>query len=177
MRRYGDNGKTCSRAKTQDADDRQDKKHQDRYPAADSANAAEPLSKAKPKNIQKCNEGKTRQRKDKVVTAAMFKFLAMRKHEEQASGAEIKYRGEVGKIAHPVRPSSHETGEVSEGALCPDVNAAFLRIARGKFDDTCRKWNKEAKACEKPDDECARPGCGGGCNPAQAERTRYVKQR
>src|SRR5208337_5043622 len=56
-------------------------------------------------------------------------------HEENVAGGEVEYGGEVRQVAGPIGPGGHEAGEVSEGALTPDVEAAFGGIAGRKLEN------------------------------------------
>ena len=56
-------------------------------------------------------------------------------HIDQVAGGEVEHGWEIGEIAGPVGPGGHEAGEIAEGALAPDVEAAFVWVARREFDD------------------------------------------
>ena len=97
-------------------------------------------------------------------------------HEENVAGGEVEDGGEVGKIAGPVGPSRHETGEVSEGVFAPDVEATFAGIAGGKFQDGECERGVEAEPGADPDDDGAGSGSGGGGDPAQADAGDDIEQ-
>jgi hypothetical protein len=67
-------------------------------------------------------------------------------HEKHVAGREVEHGREVGKVAGPVSPGGHEAGEVAEGALRPDVESAFVWIARRKFDDRKRERRVEKQS-------------------------------
>jgi len=74
-------------------------------------------------------------------------------HEKRVAGREIEDGGEIGKIAGPIGPGGHEAGEIAEGALRPDVESAFIWIARRKFDDGERERRVEDEPGADPDDD------------------------
>ena len=97
-------------------------------------------------------------------------------HEENVAGGEIEDGREVREVAGPVSPCGHEAGKVSEGALAPDVEAAFAGIAGRQFDHGKREGSVETEPGADPDDNGT--GAGGGCggDPAQADAGDHVKQ-
>ena len=75
----------------------------------------------------------------------------------------------IRKVGRPVRPARDETREWTEGALAPDVQTAFIRIARRELEHGEDERDKETRAADDPQDDGARAGdCGCG-DPAQAQ--------
>ena len=59
----------------------------------------------------------------------------MRPHEQGVAGGKVQNRWEVRQVAGPVSPSRHESGKIPKSAFAPDIQTAFIGIARGKFND------------------------------------------
>lgn len=97
-------------------------------------------------------------------------------HEQNIARGEIEHGREVWEIAGPVGPGGHEAGEVSEGALAPDIEAAFVGIAGRKLEHGKCERSVEAKPCADPDDDGTGPSGGGGGDPAKADAGYYVEQ-
>ncbi len=94
---------------------------------------------------------------------------------QRIAGREIQDRGKIWEVAGPINPPGKEAGKVAEGALAPDVHAAFLRVARGKLHDAQRQRNENRSQAEKPDNNGAWPSAGRNRDPAQAERGDHVE--
>src|SRR4029077_137227 len=62
-----------------------------------------------------------------------------------------------------------ERGKRTERALAPDVDAAFLRIARRELEDGEHQRDEKAERRDDPDHQRAGPRRGGGRDPSQAE--------
>ncbi len=97
-------------------------------------------------------------------------------HEENVAGGEVEDGGEVGKVAGPVSPAGHEAGEISEGALAPDVESAFAGITGRELEHRERERRVEAEPRADPDDDRTGTGGGSGGDPAQADAGDHVKQ-
>src|SRR3982074_2417197 len=91
-------------------------------------------------------------------------------HEEYVA------RGEVGKVAGPVRPRGHETGKIAEGTFAPDVQATFAGIARRKLQHRKCQGRVEAEPRSDPDDDGTRARRRGGCDPTQADSGDHVEK-
>src|SRR5689334_9330869 len=50
-------------------------------------------------------------------------------HVKSIATREIEDGGKVGQVAGPVGPASHESGEVAEGTLAPDIKPTLVGIA------------------------------------------------
>ncbi len=97
-------------------------------------------------------------------------------HEEDVAGGEVEDGREVREIARPVSPGGHEAGEISEGALAPDVESAFAGIAGRKLQHGKGERHVEAEPGANPDDDGTGAGGGGGGDPAQADAGDYIEQ-
>src|SRR5208337_1224527 len=105
-------------------------------------------------DVQQGSSSERQQRKQDVVSGIRGKISPLRlPHEEQVAGGEVEHGREVGKVAGPVSPGGHEAGEVSKGALRPDIEAAFMRIARRKLDDGERERRVEGEPGADPDND------------------------
>src|SRR5713226_1889555 len=98
-------------------------------------------------------------------------------HEEHIAGCEIQDSRKVRKVRSPVSPGGHESGEVAERTLRPDVEAAFIWIARRKFDHRKGQRRIKRKPGADPDDNRTRAGGSSSGNPAQADAGDYVKKQ
>src|SRR4029077_5792874 len=83
---------------------------------------------------------------------------------------------EVWEIAGPVSPGGHEAGEISEGALAPDIESTFTGIAGRKLEHRKCERGVEAKPCADPNDDGTGTSGGGGGDPAKADAGYYVEQ-
>src|SRR5262249_48659157 len=92
------------------------------------------------------------------------------------SRGEVEQAGEVRQVRSPVAPASDERSERPEGPFAPDVDAAFLRIARRQLEHGEDERHEQAERGDDPDDQRAGPGRGGRRNPAQAEAGDQVEK-
>src|ERR1700733_5878660 len=163
-------------AKAKDADAR---KHQQNHywnPASQCAKAVEPFSKLQSADVKYRDKRQASQREQQVIVAAIREPLSVRKSKQQASRPEVKHRRKIRKVTHPVGPRREETGEVTEGMLCPDVKTAFLRVTRGKFKHACGERHEETETSEDPYQNRAGTGGCRGCYPTQAQSAGNVEE-
>src|SRR5580704_2157483 len=97
-------------------------------------------------------------------------------HKQNVAGGEVKYGGKVWEGAGPVSPGGHEAGEISEGTLAPDIEAAFTGIAGRKLEHGKCERSVEADPCADPNDDGTGTGRGGGGDPAKADAGYHVEQ-
>src|SRR6202163_457589 len=136
------------------------------------------LTDAESADVQQRGGGERQQRKNDVERRVRGKISPLRlPHEKHVTGREVQHSREVGKIACPVSPGSYEAGEVYKGALRQDVEAAFIRITRRKFDDRKRERHVEDKPGADPDDDRTRAGRGSRGEPPQTDAGDYVEEQ
>src|SRR6202020_1219979 len=95
---------------------------------------------------------------------------------EGVAGGKIEHRREIGQVASPVRPGGNEAGEIAKSTFAPDVNSAFVGIARRELDYRERQRRVENKPRADPDDDGTGAGRGRRRNPAQADAGDHVEQ-
>ena len=148
-----------------------------RNPHGDRAHVVQPLADVESDDIQQRGRAQCEQRENNVERGIARKMFPIRlPHEEHVAGGEVEHGREVGQVAGPISPRRHEAGEISEGALAPDIKPAFIRIARRKFQHRKRQRRVETQPGADPDDDRTRPGGRGGCDPAQADAGDHIKQ-
>jgi hypothetical protein len=94
---------------------------------------------------------------------------AGRADEKRVAGREVEDGRVVRKIARPVGPAGDESRKFAECALTPDVEAAFLRVTRGKLHHGKRERKIERAPGDQPDYNGACADGGGSGDPAQAD--------
>ena len=144
---------------------------------ASAPDIVQPLADVEADDVHQRSRAQCQQREDdverRVVREMRPRSLA---HEENVAGGKIEDGREVGKIAGPVSPGGHEAGEVSEGALAPDIEAAFTRIAGRKLEHRECKRRIETEPRADPDDDGTRAGRSCGGDPAQTDAGNHIKQ-
>ncbi len=86
---------------------------------------------------------------------------------ESVSGGEVEDRRKVGQVRHPVAPARDEAGEVPEGDLRPDVEAALFGVARGQRDDADAEGQRHREETDAPDGDRRRAAGRGRRDPLQ----------
>ena len=169
-------GEAGGRAELHPRDHSDDAKQRDRQPRSDCPKVAQPLADVEADDVQRQRQSQAEQRKchEECGTALQsFPFAAA--DIKSIAGREVKHRGEIGQVAGPVNPSGQKAGEVAEGALAPDIHAAFLGIARGEFEHAQCQRNEDGRQADQPDHQRARSRAGRNRNPAQAQRGDHVE--
>ena len=145
---------------------------------AQRADVVQPLADVESDDVQQRGRAQREQRKHNVESRVAGEMLPGRlPHEEHVAGGEVEHGREVRQIAGPVRPGRHEAGEISEGAFAPDVEPAFVGIARRKLEHRERQRRVETEPRSDPDDDGTRSGGSGGRDPAQADAGDHVEQQ
>src|SRR5580700_5688915 len=146
-------------------------------PHGERANVVQPLPDVEADDVHQCGGAEREQREDDVERGVVREVRpCVLTHEENVAGGEVENGREVGKVASPIGPGRHEAGEISEGALAPDVEAAFAGIAGRKLKHAKRERGVEAEPGADPDNDGTGTGGGGGGDPAQTDAGDYVKQ-
>ena len=146
-------------------------------PHGERADVVQPFADVESDHIQQRGRCQRHQRKHNVESRVRGKMRPLRlPHEENIAGREVQHGREVGQVRGPVSPSRHEAGKVAKSALRPNVEAAFIRIARRKLNHRERKRRVKGKPCADPDDDRAGSGRGRGGNPAQADAGDYIEE-
>ena len=130
----------------------------------------QPLADGESDEIQKGAESEAEKREEEKVSFIFGERLPARRADvERVTRGEIEDGGIVRKVAGPVSPTGDESGKFSEGALAPDVEAAFLRIARRKFHHGKRERKIKRAPGDQPDYNGTCADGGGRGDPAQAD--------
>src|SRR6202040_1275294 len=128
------------------------------------------LADGEPDEIQKRAERESEQGEDEEIGFVFGERLpAGRTDKERVAGREVENGRVVRKITRPVGPAGDESRKFAESAFAPHVEAAFLRVARGKLHHGKRERKIERAPCDQPDYDRACADGGGGGDPAQAD--------
>ena len=168
--------KAGGRAELHPGDDADHAEQADGDPDAQRAEVAQPFADVEADDVEREREADTEKRKCNEVQRAALQCVPARAADvECVAGGEIEHGGKVGQVAGPVDPAGEECREVAEGALGPEVQAAFLRIARGEFHDAQRQRNEDGEQADDPDDDGTGADAGGDRDPAQAQGGDHVE--
>src|SRR5206468_11868547 len=96
--------------------------------------------------------------------------------KQRIARRKIKHAGIVRKVRGPIHPAGHESRELSESLLAPEIHAPFFRIPRRELQYAKRQRHEIGQTPGDPDHERTRSGSRCSSNPPEAERRHEVEQ-
>ena len=154
---------------------RQDRKSQTdqnrrRDKRSNGAHIVEPLPDAKTNNVHHRQQQQQQHGCDHCEILVVGQRCVARPHRKHSNSDEIQHhRRNIQHIISPVTPPGEEAVSVAEHFLCPQVHAAFARIAMRKFDHRDPLWPEKQQQRNKPQPDGHAPVGGDAGDNIQIE--------